>query len=267
MKVKYSSVNTPAAAPPVSLKNLWMLEADESYDVKKNIKEKSSIIALRTMDGLGRLLIENHDPIDAHGGTLLFFKHNMVRRYYCSGGLWVFNWYEFCPGTGFSVPLNTVFQVKDSKEERRLGSECFRLLRLDSEAGKSGASAAFCLLVSKWLLQFEHGGSNPYKSIINEIVLRLHSDLSENLSVEDMSKIAGLSNRRFHDVFIKVMGVTPKKYVTALKIKGAEELLKNTPFSIAEISDRLGYSSQFHFCNAFKRSKKITPSQYRKKAF
>ena len=44
----------------------------------------------------------------------------------------------------------------------------------------------------------------------------------------------------------------------------AEELLRNTPFSINEISEKLGYCNQVHFNKAFQRIRNIPPSQFRR---
>jgi AraC family transcriptional regulator len=64
-------------------------------------------------------------------------------------------------------------------------------------------------------------------------------------------------------VFVKATGYTPKKYFDALRLKCAEELLRNTSLSIAEISEKTGFSSQFHFCSAFKQTYRVPPSRYR----
>ena len=49
-------------------------------------------------------------------------------------------------------------------------------------------------------------------------------------------------------------------------MKVAEELLKETNDSIADIAYAIGYSSSQSFTKAFKRFFKETPAQYKKKS-
>ena len=141
---------------------------------------------------------------------------------------------------------------------------CLDYIRSNDEGSLALASATFSILIRKWILQIKASEwITPYKDIINKIIFDIKSNISQNISVKDMANIAGLSERRFRQVFFDITGMPPKKYIDNVKICMAEELLKNTAFSIMHISEILGYSSQFHFCKNFKKSRNITPSQYR----
>jgi transcriptional regulator GlxA family with amidase domain len=44
----------------------------------------------------------------------------------------------------------------------------------------------------------------------------------------------------------------------------AEQMLKNSTMSVAEISERLGFSEQFYFSKCFKQNFGLPPREYRK---
>ena len=64
--------------------------------------------------------------------------------------------------------------------------------------------------------------------------------------------------------FKRYMGVTPMQYVTSIRINKAKELLKNTNYSIQEISGRLGYQSTQAFDRVFKRETGMKPLEFRR---
>ena len=82
-----------------------------------------------------------------------------------------------------------------------------------------------------------------------------------------LSEAAGLCGisvshmrRLFHDYY----GLTPKKYVTLLRIAGAKKLLTSTNLPIYEISERCGFNDAAYFCKIFRAETGTTPYVYRK---
>ena len=53
-------------------------------------------------------------------------------------------------------------------------------------------------------------------------------------------------------------------YVTRLRIEYAKRLLQNTDKTNYEISNLIGYKSEYHFSRKFKKLVGISPSQFRK---
>jgi AraC-like DNA-binding protein len=50
-----------------------------------------------------------------------------------------------------------------------------------------------------------------------------------------------------------------------LRVRRAESLLRNTPMTLKEIAERLGYSSPFHLSKEFKKQTGIAPDAWRRK--
>ncbi|MBQ3443004.1 MAG: helix-turn-helix transcriptional regulator [Selenomonadaceae bacterium] len=87
---------------------------------------------------------------------------------------------------------------------------------------------------------------------------------TENISVEELSKIANMSVSGFSHHFKKIFGISPGQYLIRLKIGLGQKLLITTDKSITEISMSLGYDNISHFNNQFKKFVGASPQNYRK---
>ena len=78
----------------------------------------------------------------------------------------------------------------------------------------------------------------------------------------------GVRRERLSDwlvrLFSEVTGTTLEKYLIAQKIEYAKELLIYDELSLAEIADRLGYSSGAYLSAQFKSVTGMTPSHFRR---
>ena len=84
MFIEFSNSEKITEAIAYSLKSVWIIEADSTYDVKKGGAEKKELVALRTTRGLSKVSIEGVEDIETVEGTLFIFEHDKVKRYYCT---------------------------------------------------------------------------------------------------------------------------------------------------------------------------------------
>lgn len=268
MDFYFSNVKKPKNTIPVALRTVYHVLADPSYDVIKKGGFDNDFIALRTNSGVGRVLIEGYREMTVLPGTLLFFRHNDVRHYYCSDESWHFWWFEFNPRELPGIHLNHVHNIVSVENEEYDSKACMEYLGKDNTASHFLASATFNLLLHKWMLHFENSDSNtPYKEAVNAAIDFIKANIAESITVKSVASVAGFCERRFRQIFIEITGIPPKKYIDTLRIDMASELLLNTSFSISEISDKLGYSSQFHFSRAFQAVKGVPPSLFKKRFY
>lgn len=83
------------------------------------------------------------------------------------------------------------------------------------------------------------------------------------LPISAAARLCGMSKAVFGRVFKEASGMTLGNYLNHVRLTRALELLEETRDSIAEISLRLGFSDQSHFCRHFHRTFGRAPGQYR----
>ena len=64
------------------------------------------------------------------------------------------------------------------------------------------------------------------------------------------------------DEFEKLYGVTPIKYINALKLSRAKELLSSGMYSVSEAAYHSGFSDVSHFSRFFKEHVGVLPGEY-----
>ena len=82
--------------------------------------------------------------------------------------------------------------------------------------------------------------------------------------IKDIVALTKYSHSHFDKIFKKEMGCTLQHYVNELKMNYAKQLLAQGSFSVNEISEQLGYLTQSHFSQAFKKKYKMSPLTYKK---
>jgi AraC-like DNA-binding protein len=83
-------------------------------------------------------------------------------------------------------------------------------------------------------------------------------------SVEILGRKVGMSRSNFAARFVGQTGMTPMEAVTAQRMRQAADLLNQTDLKIAEISERVGYSSEAAFYARFTSHFGIPPGQMRR---
>ncbi|MGC4788112.1 helix-turn-helix domain-containing protein [Micromonospora sp. DT178] len=107
---------------------------------------------------------------------------------------------------------------------------------------------------------------DPIEKAVRRAIAAMHEKLGEQLTVDDMARAAMLSKFHFTRVFQQVTGVTPGRFLSALRLQRAKRLLVSTSLKVADISMRVGYSSVGTFSSRFTRSVGMPPTTYRRLA-
>lgn len=103
--------------------------------------------------------------------------------------------------------------------------------------------------------------------IIEKVIRYVKENLSSDLSLKTVAAYANLSPIHFHNCFKASTGKTLHEYVEEQRIKKASNLLVTTDWTLTQISDECGFSSQSYFSYAFKRKMKLTPREYAKEIY
>ena len=89
--------------------------------------------------------------------------------------------------------------------------------------------------------------------------------LYEPLTVADICRKFSLSRSTLQNLFKSMVGQSPKKYISDMKLEKSCQMLRQNKYTVSEISLKLGYSSIHYFSNAFTQKYHIPPSEYAKR--
>jgi AraC family transcriptional regulator len=96
------------------------------------------------------------------------------------------------------------------------------------------------------------------------VVELMRENLSEQLTVDDLARAAMFSKFHFSRIFRRATGVSPGRFLSAMRLQEAKRLLVTTSLSVTDISHRVGYASVGTFSTRFRSSVGISPSTYRR---
>lgn len=91
----------------------------------------------------------------------------------------------------------------------------------------------------------------------------LDANYAENISLDTLAALTHMNKYYMAHAFTKYAGLSPINYLLRRRIQEAKSLLESTAYSVSQISDMLGFSSQSYFSQAFKRATGKTPVQFR----
>lgn len=91
----------------------------------------------------------------------------------------------------------------------------------------------------------------------------LHSCCSEDITLDDLANVAGLTKYHLLRAFKEAYQLPPHAYLTLLRINRAKQELRSLRL-VAEVAQNNGFYDQSHFTKTFKRYVGVTPQQYQK---
>ena len=91
----------------------------------------------------------------------------------------------------------------------------------------------------------------------------IQEHLEENVSIQALANIAGLSMYHFARAFKQSEGMTPHEYLVERRVQRTKDLLAETDLPLSEIALASGFSDQSHCARRFREHVGVTPSSYR----
>ena len=98
---------------------------------------------------------------------------------------------------------------------------------------------------------------------LSRIVERLAVEYAKRLTLDELSREAGVHPVHLSRVFRKCVGQGIGEYVHRLRVRAACEQILEPEISIAEVSLALGFADQSDFTRAFRRVTGMTPAAFR----
>lgn len=151
----------------------------------------------------------------------------------------------------------------------QLGSALTTQMKTDSNATSLYVNSAAHLLAIHLLRfygtkqpVFQEYGDGLSKSRLKQVIEYIRANIDQDLSLEKLAELVQMSTFYFARLFKQSTGYTPHQYIMRCRIEQAEYLLKQRNLSIVEICQQVGFQSQSHFTQLFRKYNGITPKKY-----
>ncbi len=142
-------------------------------------------------------------------------------------------------------------------------------IREEKKADRSGAQTAIFGRVLQLMvacnracaLEADSGGLSPRDAAVARSLEHLHAQIHKPIGIRDLAAIAGLSYRRYTDVFKARTGMTVNQYINNRRIALAKRELLETG-NILYASLESGFGDLANFYRVFRKLTDLTPRQY-----
>lgn len=154
----------------------------------------------------------------------------------------------------------------------------FELLNDEADGHRPGAAAVFTKLADVFLAQALRGylagaqdaGLVQLAPLRDPAIARavhvLSSRPDEQWTVADLARVVGMSRTLFTARFRELVGETPIRYLTKVRLSRAAGYLATTNHNLYAIARRTGYDSEASLSKAFKREYGRSPGDYRRQS-
>ncbi len=100
--------------------------------------------------------------------------------------------------------------------------------------------------------------------LLNEVILYINENIYTSLTIEEICHQFSISRSSLQSLFKNNLDIAPKQYISDLKLNKSKLLIKESIYTISEISNKLGFASIHYFSRKFKQQFGITPTDYAK---
>jgi AraC-like DNA-binding protein len=146
--------------------------------------------------------------------------------------------------------LQSLMKAMPSETEIEKLSSLFRMLSVISSAGQTN-------VVGSPVVEDRNTKrmQRAYSYVIN--------NFQSSVSLDDVAKYVGMDRSSFCTFFKKMTGKSFFTFLTEYRLESSSQMLQKTSLSVAEICNAAGFNDVPHFNRVFKKTKQITPTQFR----
>ena len=156
-----------------------------------------------------------------------------------------------------------IIPVAYRSEQVELLKELHKMI-MENEEGFGKEEACYLLieqLIGEYAKPYEDVKADPVHTGIEKVCEYLESNLSERITLDDLSSISSINKYSLLRSFTKIKGITPYCYLETIRVNESKRLLE-IGMEPLEVAIQTGFSDQSHFINFFKKFIGLTPKQY-----
>ena len=157
------------------------------------------------------------------------------------------------------LEIRNRFQIRD-RELETLGWAMKREMETGCPSGRIYMNGLTLALASR-LVAWHSSAARMPKALneglsglrLKQVLAFVEEQLAEDLSLEQIAAVAGVSASHVKTLFRKAMGVPVHQYVIQRRVERAKELLSKDSLSMAEIAAAAGFAHQSHMARHMRR--------------
>lgn len=115
---------------------------------------------------------------------------------------------------------------------------------------------------SRDLLMMEEG---TVDSGLRAVVRLIRDNLHRQIPVEELARVACMSESTLHRSFRKSFGTTPARFATQMRVSEAKEKLRKSDTPLETLAYDLGFADASHFGRVFRKTTAESPAEYRRR--
>ncbi len=105
---------------------------------------------------------------------------------------------------------------------------------------------------------------DPTMNGISSVINYIENKLSQNIEIDQLSKIACMSRSKLYSEFKKIIGCSPNEYIHQVRLNHAKNLIERGS-SITDACYSVGYSNACHFSRRFQQHYGVSPRHFSQK--
>jgi AraC-like DNA-binding protein len=190
-------------------------------------------------------------------------KEGQSYRILCVDANFVQSFASQISGKAQDIPYFVDILISNRRLAHRM---CYFFSLIDQPNFTLSRESALVSLLSELILCYTEKPPVSYQvgfhhRAIGRVREYIEENYAKNLSLKQLSQVAGLSPFHFQRVFLKITGISPHDYLVQFRIKKAREFFLEG-VGLAEVALETGFADQSHFTRFFKRIVGIPPGKY-----
>jgi AraC-like DNA-binding protein len=230
------------------------------------------VVIQHTLEGQGMLIHEDRLFPLLPGETMLVTIPHAHRYFLPPGGRWrffflVLQGQEVLRLVGEAIGTGGPVHRPSPQALDRVASVVAALLAGDAATPGRASSLAYDAAMA--LIDDLSGAGAPdgdadRPAWLARVLAQIDAHPEQNLAVERLAALAGLSRAHFVRQFTRRLAASPADYVFRARMARAARLLQASSLTIGEIGRSLGFADANYFAKAFRRAFAVSPTEFRR---